>query len=192
MSIIQPSHPLSFPSPFAFNLSQHQVLTIFLCSKITADGDCSHEIKTLAPWKKSYDQPRQHIKKQRHYFANKSPSSQSYDFSSSHVRMWELDYKESWALKNWSFLTVVLEKTLESPLDCKEIQPVHPKGNQLWILIGRTDTEAEAPILRPPDAKSQLSEKDPDAGKDWKQEEKGMTEDETVGWHHRLDGYEFN
>ena len=98
--------------------------------KITADGDCSHEIKTFAPWKKSYDQPRQHIKKQRHYFANKGPSSQSYDFPSSHLWMWNLDYKESWVLKNWCFWTVVLEKTLESPLDCKEIQPVHPKGNQ--------------------------------------------------------------
>ena len=99
----------------------------------------------FAPWKKSYDQPRQHIKKQRHYFANKGPSSQSYGFSSSHVWMWELDHKESWALKNWCFWTVVLEKTLESPLDCKEIQPVNPKGNQSWILIGRTDTETEAP-----------------------------------------------
>ena len=98
--------------------------------KITADGDCSHEIKTFAPWKKSYDQPRQHIKKQRHYFANKGPSSQSYDFPSSHLWMWELYYKESWMLKNWCFWTVVLEKTLESPLDCKEIQPVHPKGNK--------------------------------------------------------------
>ena len=100
----------------------------------------------LAPWKKSYDQPRQHIKKQRHYFANKSPSSQSYSFSSSHVWMWDLDYRESWVPKNWCFWTVVLEKTLESPLDCKEIQPVHPKGNQSWIFIGRADTEAETPI----------------------------------------------
>ena len=95
--------------------------------------------KTLAPWKKSYDQSRQHITKQRHYFANKGPSSQRYDFSSSHVSMWELDYEESWVPMNWCFWTVVLEKTLESPLDCKEIQPVHPKGNQSWILIGRTD-----------------------------------------------------
>ena len=119
---------------------------IFGGSKITADDDCSHEIKTLAPWKKSYDQPRQHIKKQRHYFANKGPSSQRYGFSSSQVWMW-VDYKESWALKNWCFWTVLLEKTLESPLDCKEIQPGHPKGNQPWIFIGRTDTEAESPIL---------------------------------------------
>ena len=104
-------------------------------------------LKTFAPWKKSYDQPRQYIKKQRHYFANKSPSNKGYAFSSSHVWMWELDYKESWALKNWCFSTVVLEKTLESPLNCMEIQPVHPKGNQSWIFIGRTDAEAETPIL---------------------------------------------
>ena len=110
----------------------------------------------LAPSKKSYDQPRQRIKKQRHYFAHKGPSSQSYCFSSSHVWMWELDYKESWVPKNWCFWTVVLEKTLESPLDCKEIQPVHPKGNQSWIFIGRTNAEAETPILWPPDAKNWL------------------------------------
>ena len=113
----------------------------------------------LAPWKKSYDQPRQHIKKQRHYFANKGTSSQSYGFSSSHVWIWELDQKESWALKNWCIWTVVLEKTLESPLACKEIQPVHPKENQSWAFIGRTDAEAETPILWPPDAKSWLIEK---------------------------------
>jgi len=105
--------------------------------------------------------------------------------------MWELDYKESWVVKNWCFWTVVLEKTLESPLDCKEIQPVHPKGNQSWILIGRTNAEAETPILWPLDAKNSLMWKDPDAGKDWRQEEKGMTEDEMVGLHHWLDGYEF-
>ena len=110
---------------------------IFLGSKITVGGDCSHEIKW--PWKKSYDQPRQHIKKQRHYFTNKGLSSQSY----THVWMWESDYKESWALKNWCFWTVVLEKTLESPLDSKEIQPVHSKENQSWISIGRTDTEGK-------------------------------------------------
>ena len=113
----------------------------------------------LAPWKKSCDQPRQHIKKQRHYFANKGTSSQSYGFSSSHVWIWELDQKESWAPKNWCIWTVVLEKTLESPLDCKEIQPVHPKENQSWAFIGRTDAEAETPILWPPDAKSWLIEK---------------------------------
>ena len=119
------------------------------------------------------------IKKQRHYFANKGPSSQGYGFSSSHKWMWELDYKESWALKNWCLWTVVLEKTLESPLDSKEIQPVHPKGDQSWTFIRRTDAEAETPVLWPPDAKSQLIGKDPDAGKDWRREEKGTTED---GW----------
>ena len=105
--------------------------------------------------------------------------------------MWELDYKESWVLKNWCFWTVVLEKTLESPLDCKEIQPVHPKGNQSWIFIGRTDAEAEMPILWPPDAKSWLIWKDPDAGKDWSWEKKGTTEDEMVRWHHRINVHEF-
>ena len=105
--------------------------------------------------------------------------------------MWELDYKESWMPKNWCFWTVVLEKSLESPLDCKELQPVYPKGDRSWVFIGKTDVEAETPILWPPDAKSWIIGKDPDAGKDWKQEEKGMTEDEMVGWHHRLDGYGF-
>ena len=143
----------------------------------------------LAPWKKSCNQLWQHIKKHSHYFTNKGPSSQSYGFSSSHVWMWDLDYKESWALKNSCFWTVLLEKFLESPLDSKEIQPVHPKGNQSWILIGRTDAVAETPILWPPVAKNWLIGKDPDAGKDWRQEEKGTTEDEMVGWHHRLDGY---
>ena len=130
-------------------------------------------------------------KKQRRYFANKSPSSQGYGFSSGHVWMWELDCEEGWAPKNWCFWTVVLEKTLESPLDCKEIQPVHPKGNQSWIFIGRTDAEAETLIVWPPDAKSWLIWKDLDAGKDWGQEEKGMTEDEMVGWHHWLNGHGF-
>ena len=105
--------------------------------------------------------------------------------------MWELDHKESWAPKNWCLWTIVLEKTLESPLDCKEIQPVHPKGNQFWIFIGRTDAEAEAPILSPSDAENWLIGKDPDAGKDRRQEEKGMTEDEMVAWHYRCDGHEF-
>ena len=123
--------------------------------------------------------------------ATKGLSSQSYYFSSSHVWMWELDYKESWVLKNWCFWPVVLEKTLESPSDCKEIQPVHPKGNQSWIFIGRTDVEAETPILWTPDVKNWIIWKDPDAGKDWRQEEKGMTKDEMVGWHHRLNGHEF-
>ena len=145
----------------------------------------------LTPWIKSYDQPRQHIKKQRHYFANKGLSSQSFGFSSDHVWRWELDYKESWAPKNWCFWTVLL-KTLESPLDCKEIQPVHPKGDQSWIFTGRTDAEAETPILWPPDVKNWLIWNWlPDAGKDWGQEEKGMTEDEMVGWHHWLNGQEF-
>ena len=144
----------------------------------------------LAPWKKSYDQLRQHIRKQRHYFSGKGPSSQSCGFSS-HVWMWELDHKESWGPKNGCFWTVVLEKTLESPLDYKEIQPVYPKGNQSWIFIGRTDAEAETPILWPPDVKNWLIWKDPDAGKDWRREEKGTTEDEMVGWYHRLDGHEF-
>ena len=122
------------------------------------------------------------------YFANEGPSSQSYGFSSSHVWMWELDYKESWVPKNWCFWTVVLEKILESPLACREIKPVHPKGNQSWIFIGRTDAEAETPILWSPDVKNWLIRKDTYAGKDWRQEEKGTTEDEMVGWHHRLSG----
>ena len=122
--------------------------------------------------------------------ANRGPSSQGYGFSSTHVWMWELDYKESWALKNWCFWIVVLEKTLESPLDCKDIQLVNPKGNQFWIFIEMTDAEAETPRVWPPDVKNWLTGKDPDAGKDWRQE-KGMTEDEMVGWHHRLNGHEF-
>ena len=142
------------------------------------------KLNMLAPWKKCYDQTRQHIGKQRHYFVNKGPSRQSYGFSSSHVWMWELDYKESWVLKNWCFWTVVLEKTLESPLDSKEIQPVRPKGDQSWVFIQRTDVEAETPILWAPDVKNWLIWKDPDAGKDWRQEEKVMTEDEIVGCHY--------
>ena len=114
-----------------------------------------------------------------------------YGSSSSHVWMWELDYKESWASKNWCFWTVVFEKTLESPLDCKEIQPVHPKGDHSWVFLGRTDVEAETPILWPPDVKSWLIWKGPDAGKDWRQEEKGTKEDEMVGWHHRFSGHDF-
>ena len=129
--------------------------------------------------------------KQRHYFVNKGLSSQSYGFFSSHVWMWESDYKESWALKNWCFWNMVLGKTLESPLDCKEVQPVHPKGDQFWIFIGRTDAEAETPILWPPHARNWLIGKDPDAGKDWRQEKKGTTEDEMVRWHHQCYGHEF-
>ena len=143
---------------------------------------------TLTPWKESYDQPRQHIKKQRHYSANKGLSSQGYGFSSGHVWMWELDYKESWAPKNWCFWIVMLEKTLESPLDCKEIQPVHPKGDQSWVFFGRTDVEVETPILWPLGAKTWLIGKDPGVGKDWGQQEKGTTEDEMVGWHRWLNG----
>ena len=147
--------------------------------------------KMLAPWKKSYDQARQHVENQRHYLVNKCPSSQSYGFSSSHVWMWELNHKECWAPKNCCFWTVVLEKTLESPLDCKEVQPVHPKGDQSQVFIGRTDAEAETPILWPPDAKNWLIGKYPDSGKDWRREEKGMTEDEMVGRYLWLNGHEF-
>ena len=156
-------------------------------SKITVDGDYSHEIK-------------RHLLLERKTRTNLNSILRSRDvtlptmvcgFSSSHVWMWELDCKESWALKNWCFWTVMLEKTLESPLDCKEIQPVHPKGNQSWIFIGRTDVEAEAPILWPSDAKNQLIGRDPDAGENGRREKKGMTEDELVGWHHWLNGHEF-
>ena len=127
---------------------------------------------------------------QRHYFANKGPSSQGYGFSCGHVWMWELDCEENWVPKNWCFWSVVLEKTLESPLDYKEIQPVRSKGDQSWVFIGRTDVEAETPILWPPDVKNWLIGKDPVAGKDWGEEEKGTTEDEVAGWHHQLDGRE--
>ena len=167
----------------------------FLGSKITANGDCSHEIKrrlllgtkALTPWKKSSDTSRQRIKKQRHHFGDKGPYSQSYGFPSSHVQLWELDHKEGWVPKNWCFQTVVLEKTLKSSLD--KIKLVCPKGNQPWIFTGRTDTEA--PMFWPPDVKSKLIGKNPDAGKDWRQEEKGATEDEMVGWLHWLNEYEF-
>ena len=131
------------------------------------------------------------IKKQKHHIADKGPSSQSYGFSSSHVWIWELDQKEGWAPKNWCFPTVVLEKTLGSPLDRKQIKQVDLKGNQMWIFIGRTDAKAEAPILWLPDVNSRLTGKDPDAGKDWGQEEKGATEDEMLEWHHWFNGHEF-
>ena len=138
---------------------------IFLGYKITMDSDCRHEIKkALSSWKESYDKPRQHIKKQRHYFASKGLYSQSYGFSSSHLWMWELDHKEGWVPENGNFPTVVLEK-IESPLDSKEIKPVNPIWNQHWIFTGKTD--AGALMLLPPDAKSQLFGKDPDARKDW-------------------------
>ena len=160
---------------------------IFWGSKITADVDSSHEIKRCLILGRKAMTNLDSILKSRHYFANKGLSSQSCGFSSSYVWMWELDHKESWAPKNSCFWTVVLEKTLESPLDCKEIKLVHPKGNQSWIFIGGTN--AEAPILWPPDVKSWLIRKDLDAGKDWRWEEKGMTEDEMVGCHHWLYGH---
>ena len=153
---------------------------IFWGSKITADGDCSHEIKRC-------------LLLERKVMINLDSILKSRDITlptKVHL-VWGLDYKESWALKNWCFWTVALEKTLECPLDCKEIQPVHPKGNQSWIFIGRNDVEAETPILWPPDVKSWLIWKDPVAGKYWRQEEKEMTEEEVVGWHHRLNGHEF-
>jgi len=149
---------------------------LYFCSKITAGADCSHETKRHLLLGMKTMTNLDSMLKSRHYFANKSPSSQGYGFSSGHVWMWELDYKESWAQKNWCFWTVVLEKTLEIPLDWKEIEPVHPKGDQSWVFIRRTDAEAETPILWPPDAESWLIGKDPDAGKGWGQE-KGMT-----GW----------
>ena len=137
-------------------------------SKITADGGCSHEIKRhLLLGRKGMTNLDSLLKSRDITFVNKGPSSQGYGFSSSHVWMWELDCEESWVLKNWCFWTMVLEKTLESLLDCKEIQAVHPKGDQSWVFIGRTDVEAETPILWPPDAKNWLTGKDPDAGKDW-------------------------
>ena len=172
-----------------------QWLTLFFerkeGSKITADGDWSHEII-------------RHLHLGRKVMTNLDSILKSRDIIlSTKVRLvramvfpvvmygYELDYKDSWAQKNWCFWTMVLEKTLESPLDCKEIQPVHPKGDQSCVFIGRTDIEAETPILWPPDAKNWLIWKDSDAGKDWGQEKKGTTEDEMVGWHHQLNGHEF-
>ena len=162
----------------------------FLGSKITTEGDCSHEIKRCLLLGRKAMTNLNSILKSRHYFANKGLSSQSYGFTSSHGWMWELGHKESWAPKNWCFWTVVFEKTLESPLGYKKIQPVHPKGDQSWIFIGRTDAQAETPILWPPDTQNWLIGKDLDAGKDWGRE-KGTTEDEMVGWHHWLNGHEF-
>ena len=130
------------------------------------------------------------MQNQRHCFANKRPSSQGYGFSCGHVWMWELDCEEGWAPKNWCFWNVVLEKTLESPLDCKEIQPVHSEGDQPWVFSERNDAKAETPILWPPHAKSWLIGKDSDAVRDWGREEKGMAEDEMAEWHHWLDGHE--
>ena len=162
---------------------------IILGSKITADGDCSLEIKRcLLPGRKAMTN-LDSILKSRHYFADKALSNQSYGFSSSHVWVLELDHKEGWALKNWWFWTVVLEKTPESPLDRKEIKPVNPKGNESWIFMGRTDAKTQyfGHLMRRADS----LEKDPDAGKDWRQKEKGKTEDEIVEWHHQLNGREF-
>ena len=158
---------------------------IFLGSKITTDGDCSHEIKRRLLLGRKVMTNLDSI----HYFANKGSSSQGYGFSCGHVWMWELDCEEGWAPKNWCFLTVVLDKTLESPLDCKEIQPVHSE-DQPWDFFGRNDAKAETPVLWPLHAKSWLIGKDSDAGRDWGQEEKGTTEDEMAGWHHWLDGRE--
>ena len=140
---------------------------------------------------KSYNKPRQSIQKQRNHFADKSPYSQSYGFSNGHVWMWELDHREGWAPKNWCFWTVVLEKTLESPLDSKEIKRVNPKGNQCWIFNGRADAEVGVSSLWSLDAKSWLIGKDPDPGKDWGQEKKWATDFEMVGWHHGLSEHEF-
>ena len=169
------------------NSGNHVSDFIFLGSKITADGKCSHEInRCLLLGRKVMTNLDSIFKSRDITLPTSGPSSQGYGFSNSHVCMWELDCEESWTLKDWCFWTVVLEETLESPLDCKEIKPVHPKGNQSWIFTGRTDAEAETPIFWPPDMKNQLIWKDPDAGKDWRQEDKGMIENEMVGWHHWL------
>ena len=164
---------------------------IFLGSKITADGDCSHKIKErLLLGRKVMTSLDSILKSRDITLSTKVHLVKTIVFSSGHVWMWELDYKESWVPKNWCFWIMVLEKTLKSPLDCKEIQLVHPKGNQSWVFNGRTDVEAETPIFRPPDVKSWLIWKVPDTEKDWRQEEKGTTEDEMAGWHHQLNGQE--
>ena len=161
-------------------------------SKITADGDYSHEIKRrLLIGRKAMTNLDSILKRRDITLSTKVHLVKAMVFPSSHVWMWELDYKESWVLKYWRFWTIVLEKSLESPLDCKEIQPVHPKGNQSWIFIERTDAEAEIPMLWPSDVKNWLVWKDSDSAKDWSQEEKGMTEDEMAEWHHWLSGHEF-
>ena len=164
---------------------------IFLDSKITVDGDCSHESKSCLLLGKKAMTIIDSIKNQRHHFADKGlyiVKATVFPLVMNDVRV---DFEEAWIPKNWCFWIAVLEKTLESPLDCKEIQPFHLKGDQSWVFIRRTDVEAETPKLWPPDVKSWLIGKDPDAGKEWKQEEKGTTEDEMVGWHHRLNGQEF-
>ena len=164
---------------------------IFLVSKVTADDDCIHKIKRLLILGRKDDKHRQCIKKQRHHFTDKGPYSQSYGLPSNHVWMWKLDYKEGWTLKNWCFSTVVLEKILESLLDCRVVNAVNSKGFQPWTFIGRTDAEAEVPIFWPPDVKNWFTGEDSDAGKDWGQEKKEVTEDKVVGWHHWLNGKEF-
>ena len=163
---------------------------IFLGLKSLRMVTAAMKLKNTCSMERKLGQPPQHIKKQRHRLADKSPYSQSYAFSSSHVWMWQLNHKEGWVSKNWCFRTVVLEKTLESPLDSKKIKPVNPKENHPWIFVGRTDVEAEASILWPLDAKSQLIAEDPDVEKDWRQEEE-LAEDEMVGWHHWFNGHEF-
>ena len=164
---------------------------IFFGSKITADGDWSHEIKRYMLLGRKAMTNLDSILKSRDITLPTGSINQSYGFSSSHVWIWELDHKEGWVPKNWCFCTMVLEKILESPLDCKEIQAINPKGNKSWIFIGRIDAEAEALILWPPDAKNRLIRKDPDAGEDGRQEEKAMKEGEMVGWHHGLNGHTF-
>ena len=165
---------------------------IILGPKISVDGDCIHKIKRgLLIGRKVMTNLDSILKIRDITLSTKVHLVKAMVFPSGRVWMWELDYKEIWAQKNWCFWTVVLEKILESPLDCKEIQPVYPEGNQSWVFIGGTDVEAETPIFWPPDVKRWLIWKDPDAGKDWGQEEKGTTEDEMVGWHHWLNGLEF-
>ena len=159
-------------------------------SKITADGNCNHEMKRhLLLGRKAMTNLESILKSRKYHFVDKG--LQSYGFSRNHVWMWDLDYKESWALKNWCFWSVVLEKTLERPFDCKEIKSVNPKGNQHWIFIGKIDAETAAPVLWPPDAKSWLIRKDPGDGKDWRQEETGTAEDKMIGWHHQFNGHKF-
>ena len=169
----------------------NSVILYFGGSKITAYGDCSHEIKRRLLLGRKVMANSDSIFKSRYYFANKGLSSQGYGFSNGRVWMWKLDCEESWVPKNWCFWNVVLQKTLESPLDCKQIQPVNPKGNQSWVFIGRTDAKAETPIFRSPHVQDCLIGKDPDAGRHWGQEEKGKTEDEMAGSYHLLDGPEF-
>ena len=162
-------------------ITSWQIDFIFMGSKITMDGDCIHEIKRCLLLGRKVIINLDSILKSRDITLPRKVHLVKAVFSSSHVQMWEVDHKESWVLKNWCFWTVVLEQTLESPLDCKEIKPVHPKGNHSWICIGRTDAEAEAPILWPPDEKNGLTGKNPNAEKDWRQEDKGKAEDKMIG-----------